>query len=140
MTSILSHASIGTNDFARAVEFYEKVLTSLGCKKILEHPNAVAFGKDVPEFWVQTPIDGNPASIGNGTHFGFIAPTKEDVHAFHAAALGAGGKDDGAPGPRAEYGEPYYGCFIRDLDGHKIEAAFWDFELTRGLDSLERDS
>ncbi|MGH8727375.1 MAG: VOC family protein [Burkholderiales bacterium] len=78
---------------------------------------------------MQTPINGKPASVGNGTHFGFIATTKEEVHAFHAAALAAGGKDDGAPGPRPEYGEPYYGCFIRDPDGHKIEAAFWDFDL-----------
>ena len=127
--SILSHISIGTNDFERAVGFYDKVLPTLGCKRIMEHPGAVAYGKQFPEFWVQIPIDGKSATTGNGTHFGFIAPTKEAVHAFHEAALAAGGEDDGAPGPRPLYGEPYYGCFVRDLDGQKVEAAFWYMEL-----------
>ncbi|MCY1420501.1 hypothetical protein D9M71_361230 [compost metagenome] len=124
--SILSHISLGTNDFERAVAFYDKVLPTLGCKRIMEHPGAVAYGREYPEFWVQTPIDGRPASVGNGTHFGFFAPSKEAVLAFFEAALDAGAQGDGAPGPRPEYGDPYYGCFVRDLDGHKIEASFWD--------------
>jgi len=129
--SIISHVSIGTNNFARAVSFYDKVLPTLGCTRIMEHPGAVAYGKLYPEFWVQTPIDGKPASVGNGTHvgFGFVAPTKQAVHAFFDTAVAAGGLDDGQPGSRPDYGEPYYGCFVRDLDGHKIEAAFWDMEL-----------
>lgn len=124
--SILSHISVGTNDFDRAVAFYDKVLLTLGCKRIVEHPDAVAYGKQYPEFWVQTPVNDRPASVGNGTHVGFIAPTREAVRAFHEAAIGAGAMDDGAPGPRPQYGDPYYGCFVRDLDGHKVEAAFWD--------------
>ena len=127
--NILSHVSIGTNDFARAVTFYNKVLPTLGCKKIEEFPGAIAYGKQFPEFWVQTPIDGQSASGGNGIHISFVAPTKQAVHAFHEAALQAGGLDDGQPGPRPDYGEPYYGCFVRDPDGHKIEAAFWDVAL-----------
>ena len=103
---ILSHVSVGTNDFARAVRFYDAVLPSLGCKRILEHPGAVAWGKVYPEFWVQTPIDGRGATIGNGTHIGFVAADKAAVHAFHKAALAAGGTDEGAPGPRPDYGEP----------------------------------
>lgn len=124
--SMLSHVSIGTNDFARACAFYDAVLAALGCRRVMEHPGAVAYGKMYPEFWVQTPIDGGRATIGNGCHFGFVASSKEAVHAFHAAALAAGARDDGAPGPRPHYGSPYYGCFVRDPDGHKIEAAFWD--------------
>lgn len=131
--SILSHVSIGTNDFDRAVAFYDKVLASLDCKRILEHPGAVAYGKFYPEFWVQTPIDGKPASVGNGTHFAFNASSKKAVHQFYEAALAAGGVDEGAPGPRPDYGEPYYGCFVRDLDGHKVEATFWDMELIQKL-------
>ena len=127
--SIISHVSVGSNRFDQAVQFYDVVLASLGCRRIMEHPGAVAYGRLYPEFWVQTPIDGKPASVGNGTHFGFVAPSKEAVHAFYEAALSAGGTDDGAPGPRPEYGEPYYGCFVRDLDGHKIEAVFWDMAL-----------
>lgn len=132
--SILSHISLGTNDFARAVAFYDKVLPTLGCKRIMEHPGAVAYGREYPEFWVQTPIDGRPASVGNGTHFGFFAPSKDAVLAFFEAALDAGAQGDGAPGPRPEYGVPYYGCFVRDLDGHKIEAAFWDMSLDPGYE------
>ena len=123
--SILSHISIGTNDFERAVVFYDKVLATLGCRQLMIHLGAVAYGRAFPEFWVQTPIDGNPATVGNGSHFGFIADSKEAVHAFHEAALASGGTDDGAPGPRADYGDAYYGCFVRDLDGNKIEATYW---------------
>ena len=113
--------------------FYDKVLATLGCKRILEHPGAVAWGREYPEFWVQTPIGGQPANVGNGTHFGFVAADKQAVHAFYDAALAAGASPDGPPGPRPHYGEPYYGCFVRDLDGHKIEAAYWDAELVYEL-------
>jgi len=129
--SILSHISIGTNDFDRAVAFYDQVLTTLGCQRVMEHPGAVAYGKKYPEFWVQVPFDDKPAAVGNGSHVAFIAPTKAAVHAFYEAALAAGGRDDGAPGKRPAYGDPYYGCYVRDLDGHKIEAAFWDETLTQ---------
>ena len=89
----------------------------------MEHPGAVAYGRVYPEFWVQVPIDGGAPSVGNGTHIGFFAASIAEVDAFHAAALAAGARDDGAPGPRTEYGAQYYGCFVRDLDGHKIEAS-----------------
>ena len=124
--SILSHVSLGTNDFGRACRFYDAVLPSLGCQRIMEHPDAVAYGKIYPEFWIQSPINGQTATVGNGTHISFFASSKEAVDAFHIAAVEAGADDDGAPDPRPEYGTPYYGCFVRDLDGHKIEAAFWD--------------
>ena len=127
--SILSHVSIGTNDFDRAVAFYDTVMPTLGCKRLADYPGAVCYGKQYPEFWVQVPIDGEPAAVGNGTHIAFIAPSREAVDAFHATALAAGGTDDGSPGPRPDYGEPYYGGFVRDTDGHKIEATFWDMSL-----------
>ena len=131
--SIISHFSLGTNRLAEAKAFYENVLATLGGKIIMEIPGAVAFGKQFPEFWVQEPYDGKAAAVGNGIHFGFVARSKAEVDAFHRTALAAGAKDDGKPGGRADYGEPYYGCFLRDLDGHKIEAAFWDEELAKKL-------
>lgn len=125
--SIISHVSVGTNDFGRAVAFYDAVLGAIGCQRIdMGHKGATAWGKAFPEFWVQTPIDGEKATIGNGTHFGFMVNSKDEVHAFYDAAIEAGGTSDGSPGPREEYGKQYYGCFIRDLDGHKIEATFWN--------------
>jgi catechol 2,3-dioxygenase-like lactoylglutathione lyase family enzyme len=128
--SAISHVSLGTNDFARAATFYDAVLATIGCRRLMEHAGAIAWGKRFPEFWLHRPLDGNPASVGNGTHIGFIATSREAVHAFHDVALKAGATDEGTPGPRPHYGAPYYGCFVRDLDGHKIEAAFWDETLS----------
>ncbi len=129
--SILSHISVGTNRFEEARKFYDAVMSALGAKPVMEVPGAVAYGRQFPEFWLQTPIDGQKATTANGIHFGFSAPSKEAVHAFYDAALANGATCDGKPGPRPAYGDPYYGCFVRDLDGHKIEAAFWDEELAR---------
>lgn len=124
--SIISHVSIGTNDFEKARAFYQQVLAALDIQILMDFPGAVAFGRVYPEFWVQTPIDGKPATRGNGTHFAFVATNKEQVHAFYDAAIAAGATCDGPPGPRPEYSEAYYAAFVRDLDGHKIEATFWD--------------
>ncbi|WP_039916315.1 VOC family protein [Cellvibrio mixtus] len=132
--SVISHVSIGTNDFESLRAFYVAVLPSVGAKILMEHPGAVAFGRQFPEFWIGVPHDGKPASIGNGFHIGFIADTKEQVHAFYDAAIAAGATCDGPPGPRPLYGEPYYGCFVRDPEGHKIEASFWDEELAAKLE------
>ena len=124
LPSILSHVSIGTNDLDRALAFYDEVLPTVDAKRQHEVAGvAVAYGKYFPEFWVQRPLDGGSANPGNGTHFSFIAPSKAAVDAFHAAAVQAGARDDGAPGPRPAYGDAYYGCFVYDLDGHKIEAS-----------------
>lgn len=124
--SIMSHVSIGTNDFDRAVAFYDQVLPALGARRLEQFPGAAAYGKQYPEFWVQTPIDGGKAAVGNGTHFAFFAASQEAVDAFWAAAIAAGAIPDGEPGARPHYGPAYYGCFVRDPDGHKIEATFWD--------------
>lgn len=133
--SVISHVSIGTNDFDSLRAFYVAVMPSVGAKIIMEHPGAVAFGRQFPEFWIGVPHDGKPASIGNGFHIGFIADNKEQVHAFYDAAIAAGATCDGSPGPRPLYGEPYYGCFVRDPEGHKIEAAFWDEKLAATLNN-----
>lgn len=127
--SIINHLSIGTNNFDAAARFYDQVLGTVGAKRLAEHPGAIAYGKMFPEFWVQTPIDGKPAAVGNGTHVAFFATTKAEVNSFYRAAVEAGATGEGEPGPRPQYGAPYYGCFVRDLDGHKIEAAFWDMTM-----------
>ncbi|MGH6908401.1 MAG: VOC family protein, partial [Aestuariivirga sp.] len=113
--------------------FYERVLGKLGCRVIMEHPGAAAFGKAYPEFWIQTPNEGAVASCGNGVHVSFTAASKAEVDAFFKEAIAAGAVTDGDPGHRPPYGEPYYGCFVSDLDGNKIEATFWDMELAKKL-------
>ncbi len=127
----MSHVSLGTNDLERALTFYDLVMPTIGAKRVFQPPGepAVAYGREFPEFWVQVPLDDGKAETANGVHFAFNAPSKEAVHAFWEAALAAGAHPDGEPGPRPHYGEAYYGCFLRDLDGHKIEAMYWDPEL-----------
>src|SRR5471032_1700431 len=121
---MLHHVSVGVTDFARAAKFYDAVLATLGFKRVADYsPHAIGYGTDRPEFWVGAPHDGKPQHPGNGTHLGFIARTKAQVHKFHEVALKQGGSNNGEPGPRPDYGPDYYGAFIFDLDGNKIEAA-----------------
>ncbi len=127
----ICHASIGTNDLVKAKSFYQPLLATLDIDLVSEYEHALAFGKGYPEFWVQIPFNKGKAQPGNGVHFGFVAKTKEQVEAFYQKALSLGAVCNGAPGPRPEYGEPYYGCFVIDLEGNKIEASHWDFELAK---------
>ena len=120
--SILSHVSLGTNDFARAKPFYDAVLATIQVKCLMAFDGAAGYGRKFPEFWIQSPFDGEKAAVGNGTHVCFQAASIDDVKAFHAKALELGGNDDGAPGLRPEYTDNYYAAFVRDLDGNKIEA------------------
>ncbi len=126
-SAILAHVSVGTNDFAKARAFYIAVMETIGANVIMDlefgqNVGAIAFGKQHPEFWVQSPHDQAAATAGNGVHVAFQASSKEMVHAFWDKALEMGATPDGEPGPRPHYSESYYGCFVRDLDGNKIEA------------------
>lgn len=124
---MLHHISIGVSDVDRAGAFYDATLKTLGFKRVMEvMPYGIAYGETMPEFWVQLPHDGRKAAPCNGTHVCFAAKSAKAVKAFHAAALKAGGTDEGGPGPRPEYSPAYYGAFARDLDGNKIEAVFFD--------------
>lgn len=96
--SILSHVSIGTNRFEDAVAFYDKVLATIGCRRVMEHAEAVAYGRAYPEFWVQAPLDGSPATTGNGSHFGFFASSRNEVDEFFRVATASGGVADGRQG------------------------------------------
>jgi catechol 2,3-dioxygenase-like lactoylglutathione lyase family enzyme len=120
---MLHHVSVGVVDVERAAMFYDAVLGALGYKRIVEYlPHALAYGETTPIFWVGLPHDQKSASSGNGTHIGFSAHSKDAVHKFHEAALAHGGTDNGAPGQRPDYGPDYYGAFVIDIDGNKIEA------------------
>ena len=121
--SILNHVSIGVTDLDKSMKFYDQVLSTIGAKRIHEIPGiTIAYGKFFPEFWIGTPYDGKLATTGNGVHIGFLAPAQNAVKEFFRLAVEARGVADGEPGRRPEYGSGYYGCFVRDPDGHKIEA------------------
>lgn len=121
-TSVISHVSLGTNDYPRAKVFYDAVLATLQIRAVMAFPGGAGYGRTFPEFWIQQPHDGQPAHVGNGVHVSFLANSIDEVNAFHAKALELGAKEDGAPGYRPEYTKNYYAAFVRDLDGNKIEA------------------
>ncbi|WP_235890341.1 VOC family protein [Sandaracinobacter neustonicus] len=120
--SIISHVSVPVADIAAARRFYDAVLGALGYGVVMDAgPHGVAYGSAFPEFWIGHALEGQGAP-GNGVHVAFLAPDRAAVDAFHAAALAAGGTDEGAPGLRPHYDANYYGAFVRDPDGNKIEA------------------
>ncbi|HEY4112789.1 MAG TPA: VOC family protein [Rhizomicrobium sp.] len=124
---MLHHVSVGVRDVARAAKFYDPVLKALGYKRVMDYsPGAIAYGesRDRPEFWIGLPHDQKLPSGGNGAHVAFAAKSKAAVQKFHAAALAGGASNNGEPGPRPDYGPAYFGAFIYDLDGNKIEATF----------------
>jgi len=124
----LDHVSVGVADMKKAKAFYDAVLAPLGMVPVMPVEISgrlvgLGYGDDGhPSFWIQFPINGQAASMGNGVHIGFRAKTRADVDAFYLAALEHGGIDDGAPGLRHEYHPNYYGAFVRDPNGNKIEA------------------
>jgi catechol 2,3-dioxygenase-like lactoylglutathione lyase family enzyme len=121
-SSVISHVSLGTNDYPRAKAFYDAVLATLQIKCVMDFDGGAGYGRRFPEFWIQAPHDGGKATVGNGVHISFLANSVADVDAFYAAAIKLGGKDDGKPGYRKEYSDNYHAAFVRDLDGNKIEA------------------
>lgn len=120
--TMLSHVSLGTNDAARAAAFYDPVLATLGIRKLHERDGSIDSGASIMFFSLEKPSDGNRASVGNGVHVAFQAETRAMVDEFHRTALVNGGSDAGAPGLRPEYDANYYGAFVRDPDGNKVEA------------------
>jgi catechol 2,3-dioxygenase-like lactoylglutathione lyase family enzyme len=119
---MIDHVSVPVRDLVAAARFYEAVLATIGFAKLESRPATVGFGKSYAEFWINLRADLSPAAPGSGAHVCFRARSTEMIDAFHAAALKAGGADDGAPALRPQHGEGYYAAFIRDPDGNRIEA------------------
>ncbi len=120
---MIDHISIPVRDLAASAAFYEAVLAPLGLRRFVEREKTVGFGKRYPEFWLNHRPDAAPQPEGTGAHICLRARDEAAVDAFHAAALAHGGRSDGAPGPRSAELAPYYGAFVLDPDGNKIEAA-----------------
>jgi catechol 2,3-dioxygenase-like lactoylglutathione lyase family enzyme len=119
---------IGTNDVARAIRFYDPVMATIGVMQHTASDSGAGYalpGAANASLWVETPFDGKPATVGNGSMPALIAPTRAAVDAFHAAALANGGTDEGKPGLR-RYGPSFYACYVRDPDGNKLSAVCQD--------------
>ena len=121
---MLGYTMYGTNDLEKAKGFYDTVFKSVGIGRLMEFPTgAIAYGVgfDKPMFAIGAPYDGKPASAGNGAMMALALDTRAKVDAVHAAAIAAGGADEGAPGVRGEEGpQAFYGAYFRDLDGNKF--------------------
>ena len=119
---MLDHLSIGVRDIKRARSFYDAALKPLGYTCVSDYGTMLGYGAKQAALWVgeaKKPVPSDPES---GLHLCFTAPTRAAVDAFHAAALKAGGTDNGKPGLRADYGPNYYAAFVVDPDGYRLEA------------------
>jgi catechol 2,3-dioxygenase-like lactoylglutathione lyase family enzyme len=113
---ILDHIGIRVSDLERSRAFYRAALAPLGIEELMVFPGAAGFGvKQKPEFWLREGAVSDPVHVA-------FATDRPTVDAFHAAALAAGGTDNGGPGVREIYHPGYYGAFVLDPDGHNIEA------------------
>ena len=119
---MIDHVSVGVADLERAARFYEAALAALGLSRVVTRPKTIGFGKAYPEFWINLRQGLPPVASSTGVHICLRARDAAAVRAFHAAALAQGGADAGAPGPRPAAMTTYYGAFIYDPDGNKIEA------------------
>jgi catechol 2,3-dioxygenase-like lactoylglutathione lyase family enzyme len=116
---MFDHVGLNVRDYRASKAFYEQALAPLGWTVVMDFDEhkAVGFGPPQhPKLWI---VEREP--FGTGTHLAFTCDDNATVDAFHAAALAAGGADNGAPGPRP-YHENYYGAFVLDLDGNNVEA------------------
>lgn len=124
---MIDHTGVGVSNFEKSKEFYTRALEPLGYVKLMEFSEEVTGGDRVAGFGVPAKADfwinsGQPQSPP--VHIAFRASSKEQVDQFYAAALKAGGRDNGKPGLRPHYHAGYYGAFVLDFDGHNIEAVF----------------
>ena len=118
----ISHVSVGVNDVPRAKAFYDPLMTLIGLRIRQADDDSVDYGNEGLVFSLETPTNGQPATPGNGVHIAFAVPDRATVDAFHSKALQLGARDAGPPGLRPQYSDNYYGAFVLDLDGNKIEA------------------
>lgn len=132
---MIDHIGVTVSDMARSLAFYDRALAPLGVARVMAFPETgppvgVGYGRDgKPWFWVKA---AGAASLGvkaagaasGPIHVAFAAPDRPAIDAFHAAALAAGGTDNGAPGLRPDYHPNYYAAFVLDPDGNNIEAVY----------------
>lgn len=115
---MIDHVGFEVTELGRSARFYDAVLYALGARRTFESAHAVAYGVNGPELWIV--VRGRAPGPGYG-HLALQASGKAAVDAAHAAGLATGGEDDGAPGPRPQYGRRCYAAYLRDPDGLRVE-------------------
>ncbi len=121
---MIDHITFGVSDFERSTSFYDAAFAPLGVRRLFDVPpehtggvKVTGYGDSRPWFWIAE------EDVTRGKlHVALTTDSRAAVDAFYSAALAAGGRDNGAPGPRPHYHEHYYGAFVLDPDGNNIEA------------------
>jgi catechol 2,3-dioxygenase-like lactoylglutathione lyase family enzyme len=116
---LFDHVALRVRDIARSRAFYERALKPLGVRVVQSSQGPLGFARDDQDLWIK-----EQETPGGPVHIAFAAPDRETVDAFHAAAVQAGGVDNGSPGLRPHYHSAYYAAFVLDPDGNNIEAVF----------------
>lgn len=119
---MIGYVTVGTNDFERAIQFYDELLATIGINRLWMHESMAAWGpsRQQTALCVTTPFDDNSATAGNGVMIALKVSSQKQVRALHAKAVELGGHNEGDPGPRGDHG--FYGGYFRDLDGNKMSA------------------
>ena len=115
---MFDHVGLEVSDLARSAAFYDAVFFALGARRLHDSGQAIAYGVNAPQFWIV--MRGRPPAPGFG-HVGLSASGRAAVDAAHAAGVANGGRGDGDPGPRPQYGPRYYSAYLLDPDGLRIE-------------------
>ena len=120
---MVGYVTLGTNDLARAAQFYDSLLGLIGAKRLMDLETFILWGTSMNEasLALGKPFDGNSATVGNGVMVALQVESQDAVQALHKKALELGAADEGAPGPR---GDTFYAGYFRDLDGNKLNAFF----------------
>ena len=122
---MIDHVSVAVKNLQASAAFYERVLATLGFARLIDRKSAIGFGKKYPEFWLNVRPNMSAVQEDTGIHICLRAPSKKAVTEFYNTALFLGGRSDGEPRDRQGAITSYFGAFIRDLDGNKIEAVFF---------------
>lgn len=123
----LNYVMIGSNDVTRARAYFDAVLPLIGGTVVMEFmPDGFCYGlRGGGRIWVTLPFNKEEAAVGNGNMVGLLCESEAEVQAAHAAALAAGGSNEGEPGPRPQYGPDFFGAYVRDLDGNKMSFVYF---------------
>jgi catechol 2,3-dioxygenase-like lactoylglutathione lyase family enzyme len=121
---MIDHVSIGVRNVAASKRFYDAALQPLGYRCLSDAAESLGYGAAAPALWISATDRPVAAETRSGLHFCFTAPDRKAVDAFHAAGLTCGGRDNGRPGLRPDYGSGYYAAYLIDPDGYRLEAYF----------------
>lgn len=121
---MIGYTMLGTRDLARAVRFYGPIFKKMGVERCFHDDQVSSWGdpKDetAPRFFICTPFDGAAASVGNGAMTAFLISEPQQIDEIYEIVMQHGGSDEGAPGFRPQYGDGFYGAYVRDPDGNKL--------------------